>query len=682
MSSDKIDQLLQEAYLGLGDTSKLDLGDNKLIVGRDEWDMENPVLELTSHMRNPDNLAWTCKHILNIDLLPFQAVILKELWTRTFPMLVATRGAGKSFILSLYALLRALLCQGSKIVIVGAAFRQSKLLFEYMETFWRNAPILRSIVGSGKHQGPKRDVDRCTFYIGDSVILAIPMGDGSKIRGLRANYIIADEFASIPQEIYETVVQGFASVSATPVEGVKDKSREKVLKSLGLWTPEDEAQEDIITDIGNQSILSGTAYYAFNHFADYWKRYKAIIESGGEEKKLQEIFSGEVPDNFDWTKYSIIRIPYHKLPEGFMDSTQVSRAKATIHSSIYQMEYGACFCTDSDGFFRRSLIESCVCKPPIDLASGQVEFPAVITGNPNCKYVYGIDPASEQDNFSIVVLEVHEDHRRIVHCWTTTRNQHKDKINKKLVQEKDFYGYCAKKVRELMRVFPTDHIGIDAQGGGIAIMEALQDPDKFLQGDVAVLPYRVSGSKDPFWWEKSNKPTDNMAGKHILHMCQFAKADWTSEANHGLRKDFEDKALLFPFFDSWSIGEAIVKDKEESRVYDTLEDCVMEIEELKDELATIEYSQTGTSGRDKWDTPEVKMPGNKKGRLRKDRYSALVIANMIARTMGKVYTSVQYDAVGGYAGQGKESSAGKLYHGPQHLTEKMTGVYGMGVRKL
>ena len=681
MTPENIEQILQESYLGLGDTRGLKV-ENSLTTGRDEWAVNNPVLELTRHLRNPDNFSWTCKHLLNIDLLPFQVVILKELWTKTFPMLVATRGGGKTWILSLYALLRALLCQGSKIVIVGAAFRQSKLLFEYMETFWRNAPILRSIVGSGKHQGPKRDVDRCTFYVGDSVIMAIPMGDGTKIRGLRANYIIADEFASIPQEIYETVVQGFASVSASPVEGVKNMARTKTLKSLGLWAPEEEDPEGgVITDIGNQSILSGTAYYAFNHFADYWKRYKAIIESAGEEKKLQEIFSGEVPENFDWTKYSIIRIPYHKLPYGFMDETQVSRAKATIHSSIYQMEYGACFCTDSDGFFRRSLIESCVCKPPIELHSGPVEFHAVISGNPNCKYVYGIDPASENDNFSIVVLEVHEDHRRIVHCWTTTRNQHKDKISKKLVQEKDFYGYCAKKIRELMRIFPTEHIGIDAQGGGIAIMEALQDPDKFLQGDIAVLPYRVQGSKDPFWWEKDGKPTDNMPGKHILHMCQFAKADWTSEANHGLRKDFEDKVLLFPFFDTWSIGEAIVKDKEELRVYDTLEDCVMEIEELKDELATIEYSQTGTTGRDRWDTPEVKLPGNKKGRLRKDRYSALVIANMLARTMGKVYTTMQYDPAGGYAGQDSSSGSDKLYHGPEHLTKKMSGVYGMGVRK-
>ena len=64
-------------------------------------------------------------------------------------------------------------------------------------------------------------------------------------------------------------------------------------------------------------------------------------ESRGQESKLQEIFAGDVPEIFDWTKYRIIRIPYLKLPKGFMDQTQVSRAKATIHSSIYQMEYGA-----------------------------------------------------------------------------------------------------------------------------------------------------------------------------------------------------------------------------------------------------------------------------------------------------------------------------------------------------
>ena len=53
-------------------------------------------------------------------------------------------------------------------------------------------------------------------------------------------------------------------------------------------------------------------------------------------------------------------MPYELLPKGFMDSDQVARSKATVHSGIYQMEYGACFTRDSQGFFKRTLIESCV----------------------------------------------------------------------------------------------------------------------------------------------------------------------------------------------------------------------------------------------------------------------------------------------------------------------------------
>ena len=43
------------------------------------------------------------------------------MWNRKFPMLIASRGFGKSFMLSLYALLRALLLPKRKVVVVGAA---------------------------------------------------------------------------------------------------------------------------------------------------------------------------------------------------------------------------------------------------------------------------------------------------------------------------------------------------------------------------------------------------------------------------------------------------------------------------------------------------------------------------------------------------------------------------------
>jgi intein/homing endonuclease len=868
-----------------------------------------------------------------------------------------------SFLLSLYALLRAVFCQSSKIIVVGSGFRQSKIMFEYMEQFWRNAPILRHMIGGGKQEGPKRDIDRCVFYVGDSSITAIPVGclagstlvttnngikyikdvcsdksdsqllsngefrdvgfyhnngvqpvkkittkrgyeytgtynhkmkvvrynkitwcrtdelqvgdyilidrklswwpnpqcpynkneayelgqntilenkpeipspilsadkdviasylkgiftygceilgsnsgltcrihiynlninllkqiqymllhfgivcrvknydglcglwiddyydieqfyqnigfgdsgkhrriehylnniqklgdtplkysykdgdiyydiistiedvedcetydvnipdnneyrangffshnTGEKIRGLRSNYTLADEFHSLPQEIFEVVIRGFSSVSANPVQRAKDASRIEVLKSLGMYREADE----IDIGFGNQIVISGTAYYSFNHFYNYWLRYKQIIESNGEKYKLEEVFKGEVPDGFNWKDFSIIRLPWNKLPSGFMDQGQIHQAKATTHVGLFNMEYGAVFARDSNGFFKRSLIEKCVCQTPIDTIDGAVQFSAVTRGNPNSEYVYGIDPASEHDNFAIVVLEVWPGHRRIVYLWSVNRQKLRERIKGQGQndEKKSFYAYCARKIRDLIKIFPTRHIGIDTQGGGITIMETLHDPDECRSeyNENLIWPYIKQGDNDVFWWEKADKPTDGEAGQHILHMVQFANADFTRDANHGLRQDFEQQRILLPFFDSVTLGESISLDKIHKREYDTLEDCVMEIEELKDELTTIMHDQT-PSGRDRWDTPEVKLPGNKKGRLRKDRYSALLIANMVARVIANnKLPALEHKFVGGFVGgkipQGKQT--GSMYIGPEHIISKIG--YGKGV---
>ena len=69
--------------------------------------------------------------------------------------------------------------------------------------------------------------------------------------------------------------------------------------------------------MGNQAIITGTADYSFKHFAQYWRRYKGIIRKQGDKHKLEELFKGEVPDNFNWDDYSIIRIPYELIPKRF-----------------------------------------------------------------------------------------------------------------------------------------------------------------------------------------------------------------------------------------------------------------------------------------------------------------------------------------------------------------------------
>lgn len=654
-----------DAWLGLGDLSKLSI-DRNLMINRNKEDIENPDLHLLKIMRDPMYLGSTCKLLMGIELHPIQIAILQEFWTRSFPMFIASRGFGKSFILALYSTLKAVFVPGTKIVIVGAAFRQSKVIFEYMETMWRNSPILRSIF-SGNDDGPRRDVDRCTMRYGDSWAIAIPMGDGSKIRGLRAHIIIADEFASISPDIYETVVSGFAAVSASPIQNVKEQAKKAAMKAQGLWNEDLEALD---TKMSNQAIIAGTADYAFKHFAKYWTRYKNIINSKGDMGKLRDIFGEDVPDNFNWKDYSIIRMPYELIPKGFMDDKQVARAKATIHTGIYNMEYAACFVEDSEGFFKRSLVESCVASPDKNIQDSQgrpIIFDATTKGSAHKQYVYGIDPASENDNFSIVILELNGDHNRVVYCWTTNRHNFKDRQKTGLVNDHDFYGFCARKIRNLMKTFPCARIALDAQGGGVAIEEALHDPGKLEEGETLIWP-AIDYSR--------TKDTDSQSGLHILELIQFARADWTSQANHGLRKDMEDKLLLFPSFDNLTLGLTLANEGQDileaelNPIYDNLSECIVEIEELKNELTTIVMTQTsnGPNARDRWDTPEVKLSNGKKGRLRKDRYSALLMANMLARQMTRSLKTVEYDIIGDNAKNVNMQQGSNMYKGPEWFT--------------
>ena len=230
MSEKNIIKTIEDAWLGV------DLREEDLFNPMDFLFYDNDpekMLERTAWlMMRPEYFSFVCKYVLNIELSPFQSLILQEVWNKKFPMLIGSRGMGKSFLLSVYPLLRALFMPRRKIIVVGAAFRQSKVLFEYMDTIWKNAPVLRDLCGS--NSGPRRDVDRCVMHIGDSTITCLPLGDGSKIRGQRANDIIADEFASIPREIFENVVAGFAAVASSPIEKVKAKARQKKASELGV----------------------------------------------------------------------------------------------------------------------------------------------------------------------------------------------------------------------------------------------------------------------------------------------------------------------------------------------------------------------------------------------------------------------------------------------------------------
>jgi len=125
MVSSKITKQLNEAWLMEYAREEPSYNPLDILRGDDDSEFEKKIAWLFSR---PEFFSFTCKHIMNIELLPFQDVLLSEIWNRKFPMFVASRGAGKTWLLALYSLLRALILPNRKIMIAGASFRQSRFL--------------------------------------------------------------------------------------------------------------------------------------------------------------------------------------------------------------------------------------------------------------------------------------------------------------------------------------------------------------------------------------------------------------------------------------------------------------------------------------------------------------------------------------------------------------------------
>lgn len=652
-----IDQILKDAWLGII-VNESTLFNPLIDLPPDAKD--RPELYYSWLLTRPEYLGFAAKIFLNIELAPFQTCILWEMWNHKFPIVIASRGGSKTFLMAVYSLLRALLIPKRKVVIVGSVFRQSKLVFNYIKEIYDNSPILRSVIDDEPHFSN----DRCYMHLGTSKITALPVGNtGDKIRGERSTEILADEFAAQSKEIFETVIAGFGAVSSDPMTKVKQKASKNFANMLGL---ELEDTEDEYSKMGNQIILSGTAYYYFNHFAKYWEQWRNIIRTQGDPKKLQTIFGEkDVDESFNWKDYSIVRLPADLLPVGFMDESQLARSKATLPSDLYALEFSAIFSKDSNGFFKASLIEKCTANEENDITHecGRVIFEAKIKGDKDKRYVFGVDPASEEDKFAVVIIELNRDHRRIVHCWTTNTEEFKQKRKSGLIDENDFYGYTARKIRDLMILFPCDHIAIDSQGGGKAVYESLHDRTKLKQGEL-LLWETIDENKE--------RESDGEEGLHIIELVNFASAEYTSTANHTMKKDFEDRILLFPRFNPVVAAVAAGISAENRGLYDTLEDCLEEIEELKKELSQIVVTVTA-NGRERWDTPDFKISGSEKGKLRKDRYSAVLMANSAARKMCGPNYMPRHDVIGLLNRQ--ESDGGKNFIGPSWATSKLNDLY-------
>ena len=597
-------------------------------------------------------------------LLPFQQVMLDMLWNKKFPLIIATRGAGKTFMLAVYSLLRALLVPGSKIVICGAGFRQAKLVFKYIESLYEASPLVHEAIS--QWGGPKFGSDAATLRVGLSTITAIPIGDGEKIRGLRATVLIADEFASISEEIFEIVISPFTAVHANPAERAENARFVKRLKGLGA-DPRLADMIDNIQGFGNQIILSGTPSYKHNHFYKRYIVYRMFINSKGDPRHLKRAMeeramnvTGQAAEISQedvarmaktWRQYAVYQLPYTGLPEGFLDEDVIRSDRAAFPQHRFAMEYLAKFPDDSDGFIKRSWIETATPRLPDD-----VPVPIELYGDPRAVYVMGVDAARWNDNMAAIVLKITDRGQEIVYCEAWNRTE---------------YEYSANKIREICQRFNIQYIAMDKGGGGDAVIEYL---------------YKAKPGVKPqdFLWpipeQLENKADLASPGRHIVDMVNFSPA-WISTSAHSLEANVQQKHLLFPYkgedqlvkmqyerhfqesvgeIDSEGFNPAIellqrdlwgIDDWEaEKQGVKPKMGVSQQLDEMVNEVCAIMRSVT-VGGTEKFELPKLSEQPEGLDMRRRDRWSALMLANYAARTfMGHGHKHSNSPGVGTGAG--------------------------------
>jgi hypothetical protein len=222
------------------------------------------------------NIFMATELILGVKLFPFQNIFIKTMIKKDFSLFIVSRGGSKTFLTAIFCILYAIFEPRMKILVLAPSFKQSKLVLQQIEMFASSSKgeILRQVMPKDKF---KMHTDFWEAQIGESRIRALPLGNGDKIRGFRADVIIVDEVAKVPEYILDEVIKPFMVANKDPVERQDLYDLETKLIKQG------KIREDQRTRFKNPKMIAlSSASYKFEHL---YSMYQIYIENIKNEKK-------------------------------------------------------------------------------------------------------------------------------------------------------------------------------------------------------------------------------------------------------------------------------------------------------------------------------------------------------------------------------------------------------------
>lgn len=549
------------------------------------------------------NLRWAAKVILGVKLFPYQEIVLKAMFRKDFPLVICSRGFGKTFMGAVFCCLYPLFNQGKKIVVLAPSFKQSKLLFAEMERIISRpeAKVFRDVIGDGISHGN----DEYSMKIGTSELKALPLGSGEKIRGFRANVIIIDEYVAMPPSIIQEVIEPFLVVNSNVVARQEIYDKESELIKAGAM------KESERTKFENPKLIGLTsASYKFQFlYNTYLKYIEAITDPS---KKGDET-------------YAVLQMSYQTVPSQYMSEATINKAKKTISDSQFKREYGAEFTEDSSGYFSMMQMEGCTVadglQPSIEL-----------WGDKNAEYILAIDPnykeANDSDHFAMCLVKLDKAKRigYVVHNYALSGATLKDHA---------LYLYY------ILNNFNVVYIIADAMG--IEQVLTFANENALFKGSKIELK-DFEGDFDSIDGIKLAQKSYSKQLHKIVHK-QYFSSDWIRNANQELQAAYQHKRIWFgskyqdedyrKLVEKVALADLKFNTKEPDKKYtpDNIEKIIDFIDNqrylmklVKDECAMIEVTSSPL-GTQSFDLPQTMKRETGSDRPRKDSYTAILLAN-------------------------------------------------------
>lgn len=463
---------------------------NKTYEGFKKW---------TAYYRaNPHMFA---KEYLGVNLFLYQVLLLWAMNKYSFFMYIAARGQGKSYLIAVYCVIRAILYPNSNIVLASGTKGQARLIItEKIFSLKNNSSNVEREIKEFKTSANECFV---VFWNG-SKITAVTSGDTA--RGYRANILIVDEFRLVPKDNLDTILRPFLNVNRTPPY---------------LRNPKYEHLTE-----ENKEIYISSAWYK-NHYC--WDMFKSYVNGMMAGK---DYFVAILP----W-QLSV----FHNLLS--KKRVEQQRQQDDFDQMSFDMEYEALFVGENENaYFKLDDIHKCrtlpkAFYPPTDREfveskgsrrkslsnmpkqAGEIRIVSMDIA------LMGSSKAVKNDTTAFTLMRLlpqGEEYRRDVVYMESIQGQHSESQ--------------AIRLKQLYYDFEADYVAMDTNGNGIAVFDSCT---RILYDESRDVEYEA--------WTVINDEymDDRKMDKNAIPVIYSIKA--TAEINHkvavGLRTALEKRKI-------------------------------------------------------------------------------------------------------------------------------------------